>query len=95
MLLYPKDTAMPKDNFLKHLASQLTEALPEQLHTLKKDFEKICPRILSKTFAKFDLITREEFDAQTKVLARTRKKIEELEECVNKLEAELKRKKKS
>ena len=84
---------MPKKNLLSQLAAQLTEALPSHLNSLKKDFEKICPSILSKTFAKFDLITREEFDAQTKVLARTRKKLEELEKYVKHLEQTFKGKK--
>ena len=83
---------MSKTNFLKQLAAQLNDAIPSHLGSLKKDFEKICPSILSKTFAKFDLVTREEFDIQTKVLARTRKKIEELEKYVNELERLLKSK---
>ncbi|MBX3708506.1 MAG: accessory factor UbiK family protein [Gammaproteobacteria bacterium] len=81
---------MPKTDFLKDLASQLTESVPSHLSTLKKDFEKNCHRILTKTFAKFDLVTREEFDIQTKVLARTRKKLEELEAHVKSLEEKLK-----
>jgi len=85
---------MPKSNFLKDLAAQLTEALPEHLQTLKKDFGKICPSILAKTFAKFDIITREEFDAQTKVLARTRKKLEELEKHIKEVEQSLHKKEK-
>lgn len=84
---------MPKSNLLKEFATQLTEGLPSHLHSLKKDFEKICPSLLAKTFAKFDLITREEFDAQTKVLARTRKKLEELEKYLKKIEHALKDKK--
>lgn len=83
---------MSKPNFLKHLASQLTDALPSHVGTLKKDFEKNCQSILTATFAKFDLVTREEFDTQTKVLGRTRKKLEELEEQVKELEALLKHK---
>lgn len=79
-----------KSNLLKKLAQQLTDALPEHVGTLKKDFEKNCHSILSKTFAKFDLVTREEFDTQTKVLSRTRKKLEELEKELEKLEAQLK-----
>ena len=81
-----------KSNLLKKLTEQLTEALPEHAGVLKKDFEKNCQSILSKAFAKFDLVTREEFDTQTKVLARTRKKLEELEKEVAKLEAQLKTK---
>lgn len=80
---------MSKTNFLKNLAAQLTDALPSHIGTLKKDFEKNCQRILAQTFAKLDLVTREEFDTQTKVLARTRKKLEELEKILKELEAQL------
>jgi len=83
---------MSKANFLKDLASQLTEALPSHIGTLKKDFEKNCQSILSRAFTKFDLVTREEFDTQTKVLARTRKKLEELENHLKALEELLKTK---
>ncbi len=83
---------MSKANFLKDLASQLTAALPAHVGTLKKDFEKNCQGILSKAFTKFDLVTREEFDTQTKVLARTRKKLEEMESHLKKLEELLKTK---
>ncbi len=81
---------MTKTNFLKHLASQLTDALPSHVSTFKKDFEKNCHSILLKAFAKFDLVTREEFDTQTKVLGRTRKKLEELEKQIKILEELLK-----
>lgn len=83
---------MSKTNFLKDLAAQLTAALPTHVGTLKKDFEKNCQSILSKAFTKFDLVTREEFDTQTKVLGRTRKKLEELEAHVKSLEESLKNK---
>jgi BMFP domain-containing protein YqiC len=83
---------MLKTNFLKSLAAQLSEALPSHVGTLKKDFETNCQAILTKAFSKFDLVTREEFDVQTKVLGRTRKKLEELEEHIKSLEALLKNK---
>lgn len=83
---------MSKTNFLKDLASQLSSILPSHVGTLKNDFEKNCRSVLSKALNKFDLITREEFDAQTKVLARTRKKMEELESHVKELETLLKSK---
>ena len=75
-----------KSQFLKSLAAQLTEALPTHVHLLKKDFEKNCHLILTKAFTKFDLVTREEFDTQTKVLSRTRKKLDELEKHIKALE---------
>lgn len=70
---------MSKADFVKNIASQLCAALPSHLGELKKDVEKNFQGILSRGFSKLDLVTREEFDAQTKVLARTRKKLEELE----------------
>lgn len=81
---------MSKSNLLREIASQLTEALPSHLSALKKDFEKNCHHILIKAFQKFDIVTREEFDVQTKVLARTRKKLEELEKQLQMLQAFLK-----
>lgn len=81
---------MSKTSFLKTLAAQLSEALPSHVGTLKKDFEKNCHSILAKAFTKFDLVTREEFDTQTKVLGRTRKKLEELEQHIKTLETLMK-----
>ena len=83
---------MSKSNFLKNLANQISAALPSHVTTLKKDFEKNCQSILSKAFAKFDLVTREEFDTQSKVLLRTRKKCEDLEKQIKTLEDSLKSK---
>ena len=79
-----------KPNFLKNLAEQLSEHLPSHLGTLKNDFEKNCQRVLHHTFDKLDLVTREEFDLQTKVLQRTRKKLDEMEIIIKELETQLK-----
>ena len=46
-------------------------------------------------FARLDLVTREEFDVQTKVLARSRAKIEQLEQQVAALEQQLLKKPKA
>lgn len=43
--------------------------------------------MLQSSFAKLDLVTRDEFDAQSAVLARTREKLEQLEVQVAELEA--------
>jgi BMFP domain-containing protein YqiC len=43
--------------------------------------------LLSQQFAQFELVTREEFDAQVRVLARTREKLQELERRLAELEA--------
>jgi BMFP domain-containing protein YqiC len=51
-----------------------------------KDLEKNLRALLSATFAKLDLVTREEFDVQATLLARAREKIGELELRVAELE---------
>lgn len=81
-----------KPDFLKKLAEQLSDSLPNQLGTLKNDFEKNCQRVLQHAFNKLDLVTREEFDLQSKVLLRTRKKLDEMESLVKELETKLNKK---
>jgi BMFP domain-containing protein YqiC len=76
---------MQPSQFLKDLTERLSNALPPQLNTLKKDWEKSVHSILANAFQKFDVVTREEFDTQTKVLARTRKKVEALEAELEKM----------
>ena len=77
---------MEATQFLKDLAERLSNILPPGLQTLKKDCEKNIHSILISAFAKLDLVTREELDTQTKVLARTRKKITALESKIHELE---------
>ncbi len=77
---------MDKLNFLNDLAQKLCDALPKSVQTMKKDVEKNFHIVLQSTFNKLDLVTREEFDTQTKVLARSRKKIEALELKIAELE---------
>ena len=45
-----------------------------------KDIEKNMKAMMMAMFAKLDLVTREEFDTQVKVLQRTREKLDALEE---------------
>lgn len=77
---------MKKPDFLNDLNKKLCDALPPSLQAVKKDLEKNFHTVLQNTFTKLDLVTRDEFDAQTKVLARTRKKIETLEAEIKRLE---------
>ncbi|KWK71865.1 phosphoheptose isomerase [Burkholderia ubonensis] len=54
-----------------------------------KDVERNVKAMLSQGFSKLDLVTREEFDTQAQVLARTRVRLEELEKRVAELEQKL------
>lgn len=54
-----------------------------------KDVERNMKAMMTQGFAKLDLVTREEFDTQAQVLARTRVRLEELEKRVAELEQKL------
>ncbi|HDR9084725.1 TPA: accessory factor UbiK family protein [Burkholderia vietnamiensis] len=54
-----------------------------------KDVERNVKAMLTQGFSKLDLVTREEFDTQAQVLARTRVRLEELEKRVAELESRL------
>jgi BMFP domain-containing protein YqiC len=51
-----------------------------------KDMERNVKAMMSQGLSKLDLVTREEFDVQAQVLARTRARLEELERRVAALE---------
>lgn len=64
------------------IASRLAGAVPPGFNNLKDDLEKNFHAILQTVLGKLDLVTREEFEVQKMVLAKTRSKIEELEKRV-------------
>lgn len=68
------------------VAKKLADALPPGFSDLKKDMEKTFHSILQNGFSKLDLVTREEFDTQVAVLAKTREKLEKLERQVATME---------
>ncbi len=74
---------------LDDLAKRLAEAVPTGVKDLQQDAEKAMRANLQAALSKLDLVTREEFDVQAKVLARTRAKVDELERLVADLEARL------
>ncbi len=64
---------------LDDLAARLAEAVPQNLKAMGQDLERNFKSLLQTGLAKMDLVTREEFDVQVAVLARTREKLEALE----------------
>jgi len=74
---------------LDDLARKLADAVPPGLKDLKADLERNFRAMLQATLGKLDLVTREEFDVQTGVLARTRTKLEELSQRLAELETAL------
>lgn len=67
------------------LSQILLRALPSHLKDLEADIQQQFKMILSGAFAKMHIVTREEFDVQTNVLARTREKVDALQEKIETL----------
>lgn len=67
------------------LANKLFATLPNSLQNFEKDIQQKFKEVLQSTFSRMDLITREEFDVQCKVLARTRERLEQLQHQVEDL----------
>lgn len=73
------------------VVKRLQDAIPPRMREMQKDLEQNFRNILQSAFAKLDLVTREEFDTQTRVLARTRAKLEALEKKVAALQSKTKK----
>jgi BMFP domain-containing protein YqiC len=78
---------MNKASLLNELQSKIGQLMKQ---SPAADLEKNLKALMSQGFAKLDLLTREEFDVQTEVLARTRAKLEQLEARVAVLEGQKK-----
>jgi hypothetical protein len=76
---------MPTET-IDRLARKLAEALPEGLRSVREDLEQNFRSVLQSSLSRLDLVTREEFDVQQAVLARTREKLEALELRLESLE---------
>ena len=74
---------MDKVSFLDELQDRLAALMN---NTPAADMQKNLKALLTQQFARLELVTREEFDIQTKVLARSREKLEELERKLSELE---------
>jgi ubiquinone biosynthesis accessory factor UbiK len=68
------------DSFrIDEIARRLLESVPPALRTMQKDLESNFRAVLREGLSKLDLVNRDEFDAQSKVLERTRSRLEALE----------------
>ena len=76
---------------LDDLTQRLSGLIPQGVKNVQTDIEKNIRAVLQGAFSKMDLVTREEFDVQSAVLARTRAKLEALEKQVAALEHQLKK----
>lgn len=65
------------------IVKKLTTLLPESIDPVKKEIKKNIKKILQERFEKLDLVTREDFDIQVKVLSKTREKLNKIENQLN------------
>lgn len=72
------------------LARTLSNSVPKGIRDLQQDMEKNVRAALERGFEKLNLVSREEFEIQAAVLARTRSKVDALEKQIAQLEAQLK-----
>jgi BMFP domain-containing protein YqiC len=86
-LFIERDKTMSANNFFADLQNKLGQVLE---NSPAKDLEKNMKAMLTQGFSRLDLVTREEFDVQAQVLAKTRAKLDALEARVAELEALLK-----
>jgi BMFP domain-containing protein YqiC len=77
---------MLNTNFIEEISGRISQLIGK---SPAGDLEKNLRAMLQGAFAKLDLVTREEFDAQSQVLLRTREQLNTLELRVKELEARL------
>jgi BMFP domain-containing protein YqiC len=74
---------------LDDMVNRLLNSLPAGLRDLKHETDKNLRAALHSSLSKMDLVTREEFDIQQAVLARTRAKLDALEKQLAEMEQRL------
>ena len=77
---------MSSEHSIESLVKQILAAMPEDLRQAGKDLEKNLKAVITAGLAKMDLVTREEFDVQAELLARTRAALEKIEKQLAELE---------
>jgi BMFP domain-containing protein YqiC len=70
---------------IDEISKKLLEILPFNRQEIEDDLRQKIKMILQSSLAKLDVVSREEFDVQTQVLAKTRDKVEMLEKQVKEL----------
>jgi BMFP domain-containing protein YqiC len=73
----------PNPAFINDLVNKLGDVLKQ---SPAKDIEQNLKAGVTSMLSKLDMVSREEFDVQTEVLARTRAKLEQLEARLAELE---------
>ena len=81
--------AFSLDDIAHRLFDSVPQGLSQGLHGMRQDLEANFRVVLRNSLGKLDVVTRDEFDVQAKVLERTRARLAELEARVLELEQKL------
>ena len=79
---------MFKPEKLEEAIQQFTRLLPTDMQQARQDIEKNMKAALTASLARMDLVTREEFEVQSELIAKTRVLLQDLETRLASLEAE-------
>jgi len=71
---------------INRISEKINELLPPGLQQAKSDFDARLKSLLQQQLANYEIVSREEFDIQARVLARTREKLEVIEARLQELE---------
>jgi BMFP domain-containing protein YqiC len=75
-------------NSIEEIAKKLADSVPS-LGGLRQEVETGFNAVLEDMLSRLNLVNREEFDVQTAVLAKTRQKLEQLEQTITALEQQI------
>lgn len=71
---------------INEIVQKVLSSMPEGIKALPEDIQSNLRETLQSVLMKMDLVTREEFDVQKKVLQRTREKLEKIEAALDSFE---------
>ncbi len=74
---------------INRLSEKINALLPPGLQQVKSDFDARLKSLLQQQLANYEMVSREEFDIQARVLARTREKLEIIEARLKELDKTL------
>jgi BMFP domain-containing protein YqiC len=77
------DAAMLNPKLFDDINAKISQLIAD---SPAKDIEKNVRALMNAAFTRMDLVTREEFDVQVELLARTRAKLDDMERRIAELE---------
>ena len=77
---------MISNQTINEISEKISALLPDSIKGVQDDIEKNIRAVIESTFSKMNLVSREEFDVQSALLARSLEKLQQLEEQIAELE---------